>query len=162
MNLSSLCAHLNCPLEACVLCWLLLLDPRGIEWPAKIKTWFPTPLIKSHTLDFRRAFTSWSSNPKANLSDHAELKWIYPATPRTCRFRVIEVGVRCFWAHTCIPGISYCTSRSHFSPVTSLVTHMTTVILMMTTLKMTPTVMTGAPKPNITWILEVWTQWLQT
>ena len=117
LNLSSLCAHLNCPLEACVLRWLLLLDPRGTEWPAKIKTWFPTPLIKSHTLDFWRMFASWSSNPKANLLDHAELKWIYPTTPRTCQFRVIEVGVRCFWARTCVPGISHHTSRSHFSPI---------------------------------------------
>jgi len=84
------------PLEPCVLHWLLSLDLRGTEWPVKIKTRFPTPLIESHTLDFWHAFRSWSSNPKANLSDHAELKWIYPTTPRTCRFRVIEVGVRCF------------------------------------------------------------------
>jgi len=76
--------------------WLSSLDPRGTEWPAKIKARFSTPLIESHTLDFWRVFVSWSSNPKANLSEHAELKWIYPAAPRTCRFRVIEVGVRCF------------------------------------------------------------------
>ena len=95
--------------------WLLLLDPRDAEWPVKIKTWFSTPLIKSHTLDFRCVFASWSSNPKANLSDHAELKWIYPAAPRTCQFRVIEVGVRCFWACTCVPGIYHRTSRSCFS-----------------------------------------------
>ena len=114
LNLLSLCAHLDCPLEACVLCWLLLLDPRGTEWPAKIKARFSTPLIESHTLDFRCTIASWSSNPKANLSDHAELKWIYPAAPRTCWFRVIEVGVRCFWARTCVSGISHHTSRACF------------------------------------------------
>jgi len=103
--------------RACVLHWLLLLDPRGTEWPAKIKTQFPTPLIESHTLDFRHMFASWSLNPKANLLDHTELKWIYPTAPRTCRFRVIEVDVRCFWARTCVPDISHRTSRSHFSLV---------------------------------------------
>ena len=136
LNLSSLCAHLNCPLKACVLRWLLLLDPRGTEWPAKIKTWSPTPLIESHTLNFRRAFTSWSLNPKANLSDHAELKWIYSAAPRTCRFRVIEVGVRCFFEHIpvflafptarqdpafhrhhCLPAVSVTTSTHSTIPL---------------------------------------------
>ena len=43
-------------------------------------------------------------------------KWIYPATPRTCRFRVIEAGVRCFWARTSVPCIFHCMTRSCFSP----------------------------------------------
>ena len=74
LNLSelSLCAHLDCSLEACVLRWLLPLDPRGTEWPAKIKTWFSTPLIESHTPWFLTHLHKLIVKPKASLSNHSE------------------------------------------------------------------------------------------
>jgi len=115
LNLSSLCAHLDCSLEACVLRSLLPLDPRGTEWPAKIKTQFPTPLIESHTPWFSMRVRKLIIKPQSKPFKPPWNKWIYPTTPRTCRFRVIEVGVRCFWACTSVPCIFHCTSRSHFS-----------------------------------------------
>jgi len=109
LNLLSLCAHLDCSLEACVLHWLLLLDLRGTERPAKIRTRFSTPLwLLAHVRELIIKLQSRPFEPPWN-------KWIYPTISRTCRFRVIEVGVRCFWARTSVFCIFHCTSRSCFS-----------------------------------------------